>query len=627
MNVLTTTSIAKTLDVFLQKEDSIHLSVNSNISAESKPDVLVGYYSDLKSFNQNNHKPIIILIVSKTEDLQSNDFLSLSPNYIIDDTDFKGWARLIVKIKDELSKNKLSKAIRSEVEEKRETLEKLNSFLMAQDEERGSALKVFISEENKKRNEEKKLLYFLDFINSVYPQPDFIDQLILFLKDDIKKNAISHQLGIILLKKDQTTHDWFYQDVKNDLKHNDLTTSFEAGFTSVTLNQFMANFLRRPVGKIILWENNSSAEKFYFYIEVLGQDVNLTELDAYVSQRLSAMALAVSRKLTEFTQEVLLSNWRRMFDSTQEPTHVIDVQFNLIQSSYAFYKSDRAVKCHSVLAKRDTPCIDCPAVLKKQKGLVNIDNKNFEYSMTEFTVMNNPYFLIFYKDKTVINSLKTEYIQSEKMNTIGHLANHLTHELNNPLTGLKMSAQFILDDVGDEVTLTNDLKEILKATERSETIIKDLSEFTKVKEIYIEKVNFNKLVQKTLVLLKSITRKSKIFIDIKDRDILASFNHLQQVVFNLIKNASEASQEKTTIKIYEVVHNHYIDYVFEDNGPGVDIKNQDQLFKPFFTTKKEGDGTGLGLYLSSQLLQKMNGELIFDSTYKSGARFILRFKL
>ena len=54
--------------------------------------------------------------------------------------------------------------------------------------------------------------------------------------------------------------------------------------------------------------------------------------------------------------------------------------------------------------------------------------------------------------------------------------------------------------------------------------------------------------------------------------------------------------------------------------------SQANLFKPFFTTKKEGEGTGLGLYLCSTLMNKMNGELIYDNKFKSGSRFILRFK-
>lgn len=84
--------------------------------------------------------------------------------------------------------------------------------------------------------------------------------------------------------------------------------------------------------------------------------------------------------------------------------------------------------------------------------------------------------------------------------------------------------------------------------------------------------------------------------------------------------------EKGTLKIYEIDNLSTIDFVVEDDGPGLTQAMQEQVFKPFSTTKNSGQGTGLGLYISHKLMQRMNAELIYDFEFKKGTKFVLRFK-
>jgi two-component system, NtrC family, sensor kinase len=104
--------------------------------------------------------------------------------------------------------------------------------------------------------------------------------------------------------------------------------------------------------------------------------------------------------------------------------------------------------------------------------------------------------------------------------------------------------------------------------------------------------------------------------------------YLQQVVFNLVKNSCEAMENSGTIKIYQIDQRDFntIDIVIEDSGPGISKNVADNVFKPFYSTKNELEGTGLGLYLCFQLMKKMDGLLIYDQSYIKGTRFILRFK-
>ena len=213
------------------------------------------------------------------------------------------------------------------------------------------------------------------------------------------------------------------------------------------------------------------------------------------------------------------------------------------------------------------------------------------------------------------------------MSALGRLGNHLAHEINNPLTGLKSYSQSILSDPDYDLptTIRADLSEILKATLRSQKIIQNFIDFSHKKETVLEKVNFLEVLQNTLTLLKSALRSHRIFIDVKPVYVLAHSHDLQQVLFNLIKNACQAMESSGTIKIFQEMTENKIIFHIEDTGPGFNDSIKNLLFQPFMTTKKQGDGTGLGLYLSKKMMNQMQANLIIDEQKKVGAKISLIF--
>ena len=170
------------------------------------------------------------------------------------------------------------------------------------------------------------------------------------------------------------------------------------------------------------------------------------------------------------------------------------------------------------------------------------------------------------------------------------------------------------------------MREVLKAISRSQIILQDLSQFASEEQTELISLDFSETVKKTMTLLKSILRSHRIFIDLKNTQIFAQPTYLQQVLFNLIKNSCQAMSDKGTLKIYQIEANETVDFIVEDDGPGLPQALQDQLFKPFFTTKDAGYGTGLGLFLSHRLMNRMNAELIYNPKFTKGTQFILRFK-
>ena len=289
------------------------------------------------------------------------------------------------------------------------------------------------------------------------------------------------------------------------------------------------------------------------------------------------------------------------------------------QSQYFLNKWNKIVQAHKdpvIVVDRDNNILI--------SNHVHVDQRRYKITETRFMI-DKEYSILFYSDQTEIDELKSKVIQNEKMNVIGQLANHLAHELNNPLTGLKLASEFLISLPDTQQTVKLDLGEVLKATGRCQGIISDLLDFSGEAKNTDENILVDDILKKTLPLLKAITRPHHVYSDIKPVSIRCSSNYVQQILFNLIKNACQALPEKSFIKIYDHTHDSYYDLIIEDNGPGLPAVIKENLFQPFTTTKDIGVGTGLGLYISQQLALRMSSQLIYDDQFKQGTRFILRF--
>ncbi len=587
--------------------------------------------NNIQSLQNISHK---LLLLNRDEPMDLALYNLIRPTVILD---YSETDQIKFKLSEALridQKKHQALQVRENVELKRTELERLNEFLSYQDKERSTALKIFHAEEQSKKQYEKQLLFFLDFINSNYTKSSFLDELLQYIWTEIKKIGQFYQLGIIIKLDGDDQAILFQYDDRKYYSQKNINFDENQDIDSNVLAGYLANIYQRPVGKIILWKESNQSEnskvQFYMYLETQGKEYKAQHIESFISDRVSMLSLIISRWVTEDSEKVLLRQWRNTFKAYKDPIHVVDEEFNIIQSNYLAHP-EQSGKCFEILAHRKSQCVNCP-ITSKQKAPIEINSIQYQTHSTEF-IVDKKYHLLFYEDITELSTLKSQFIQSEKMNTIGNLANHLAHELNNPLTGLKMTTEYLMSEIKlqsmgtDNVNLLNDLNEIFKATVRSEMIIKDLVDFSSSTAKEMQQIDFSNVLKKTMTLLKSVLRSNRVFIDVKSQFVQAQPVYLQQVIFNLIKNACEAMGTNGSIKIYHgPPQNEYFDFIIEDNGPGISESSQVNLFKPFFTTKKEGEGTGLGLYLCSTLMNKMNGELVYDHKFKSGTRFILRFK-
>ncbi len=224
-------------------------------------------------------------------------------------------------------------------------------------------------------------------------------------------------------------------------------------------------------------------------------------------------------------------------------------------------------------------------------------------------------------------------IRSESLAAIGQLVAGVAHELNNPIStamSLIQSTQtdFEVQSVPDKETIRNDIAYSLKALGRAKKIVSSLLCLSRQTDSYSEFVDVNAVAQDALRVLDGQIRRGDIQIE-KDfqhpiPSIQGNFAHLGQVAINIIQNAYQSIRGRHGSVVLSTRYRADMNQVVfscRDNGPGINPSIQKDIFKPFFTTKPVGQGTGLGLYISHEIVRKHQGRIIQENLVEGGALF------
>jgi len=243
--------------------------------------------------------------------------------------------------------------------------------------------------------------------------------------------------------------------------------------------------------------------------------------------------------------------------------------------------------------------------------------------------------------ENALKSLKqtqAQLIQAEKMAAVGQLAAGVAHELNNPLGGILGYSQFALEkidqkpirqfDEEDTENFLQYLKDIEQQTKRCRSIIQSLLKFSRAscKEKF-EPTDVNSILKETLMFTRHQVEKSRVRLVEKLAESLPLINghsgQLQQVFTNLILNAVQAMPEGGTLTVVSRICEDLkaVETSFTDTGVGIPEGHLDKIFEPFFTSKKVGEGTGLGLSVSYGLIKNHGGEIKVRSKKSQGTTF------
>jgi two-component system NtrC family sensor kinase len=228
-------------------------------------------------------------------------------------------------------------------------------------------------------------------------------------------------------------------------------------------------------------------------------------------------------------------------------------------------------------------------------------------------------------------------IQSESIAAIGQLVAGIAHELNNPLASTSSIIQTdieILNEKKDktdiDTELLNDLEFSLKELKRAENIVKSVLGLSRQTQIYVEDVDINVNIEDALRVLHSQYKDSGVIIE-KDFDenlprVNGNFANLGQVFINMIKNAIQALPDGKGTVFLKTRYNSETNTVSiecRDTGMGIPDNVLKDIFKPFFTTKAVGSGSGLGLYICHEIIKKHGGLISASSKPGRGTTFTI----
>jgi two-component system NtrC family sensor kinase len=246
-------------------------------------------------------------------------------------------------------------------------------------------------------------------------------------------------------------------------------------------------------------------------------------------------------------------------------------------------------------------------------------------------------------------------IRSESLAAVGQLVAGVAHELNNPLASVTSLVQSSLETLGipykstgessgrlpvirpdqiaqlpmqDLVAIGEDLAFSLKELRRAKGIVAALLDLSRQSTEYADEVSLTNVCQDALRVLFNKLRLQSLEIVEQYADDLptlrGNFATLGQVALNIIQNAAESFDKKPgriELGTYYDAARDIVGFYVTDNGPGIAPEVMPNIFHPFFTTKKAGVGTGLGLYISYEIINRHGGSILVDSEEGHGATF------
>jgi signal transduction histidine kinase/ABC-type branched-subunit amino acid transport system ATPase component len=240
------------------------------------------------------------------------------------------------------------------------------------------------------------------------------------------------------------------------------------------------------------------------------------------------------------------------------------------------------------------------------------------------------YFIII-EDITVQEQLREKLQLSDKLATIGMLATGVAHEINNPLEILFNRIDFIRESTDKQLNkkLLDEFEEELGTIAK---ITDNLLTFTRSSDDSQQIINLPSLIDDSILFMKRNAKLKRIEIEshseVDEICIFANKTEIKQVFLNLIKNSLEAIKEDGKIEIdlkLSKPDNRFVKISINDTGPGINSAQINDVFLPFYSSKKNSKNTGLGLYNVYSILNKYNADITVRNLKPHGCEFTLLF--
>ncbi len=236
--------------------------------------------------------------------------------------------------------------------------------------------------------------------------------------------------------------------------------------------------------------------------------------------------------------------------------------------------------------------------------------------------------------------LEQQIRQTQKMEAIGTLAGGIAHDFNNILGIIQGYTELTVDDLSGQDMALENMQQVLKACSRAQDLVRQILSFCRQNEYEKKSLNLSLVIKEAIKLLRpSLPATIEIKQNIKGENsiIMADVTQMHQILMNLSTNAAHAMREKggilgitlenieieqATAKQYELLSpGHYAKLSVSDTGHGMDRSVMERIFDPYFTTKKSGEGTGMGLSVVHGIVKSHDGEITVYSEPGKGTVF------
>jgi signal transduction histidine kinase len=224
--------------------------------------------------------------------------------------------------------------------------------------------------------------------------------------------------------------------------------------------------------------------------------------------------------------------------------------------------------------------------------------------------------------------------RADRLASLGTLTAGLAHEIRNPLVSIKTFTQLLPQRLEDEEFRNHFLNIAVGEVDRISSLVTELLDFARPSDPKLELEDINSILD-GMILLVSTESKKKLIQLVKNYDkklppINIDKEQIKQVFLNILLNAIEATPENGTITVrtrhfVKPGGRPYLQIEFTDTGSGIPSEKLEEIFNPFFTTKRTG--SGLGLSISNQIVQDHQGYIEVESELGKGASFFINLPL
>jgi len=372
--------------------------------------------------------------------------------------------------------------------------------------------------------------------------------------------------------------------------------------------------------------------------------------DESLTQRLQHELQA--RRLSRRQEELLLERRKQLFFGLLDelPTFVY-----LQRRDYTVAFANKKVRklfgdpsgrlCYEVFGGRTSPCPTCPTFDVFETGC----SVEWEFSDNDgrtFIIYDYPYedetgeslVLEMGVDITELKRVEKELFKAQKLKAIGVLAGGIAHDLNNNLVPIIFNIEYALGKLSDW-HMQEPLEEALQAAQRAASLVAQVLEYSRQQDVTRKSMPLTPVIDKCLkdfLTIQPAGVSLQVDYGAEPDIVTANGAQMQQVVMNILRNAAQAMPEGGSVSVSTWIETlkeqgetgsrslkpgKYVAFAVSDTGVGIKPEVQEQIFEPFFTSRKGRGGTGMGLAVVHSIVTGSGGDILVHSTPGIGTTF------